>query len=106
MFNRRFLQYSDVVLEVAYQLIPISYHRWCSVAQGGGWFVLMYPKDMPIEDSIYRHIHTLFTFVAQITYNQSFSIVELQKTVLGMNERIAALEFSLYPSFRQYKSNF
>ena len=61
---------------------------------------------MPVEDGIYRHMHTLFTIISQITYNQTYSIIELQKTMLGMNERIAALEFSLYPSFRQYNSNF
>ena len=46
----RLLMYVDVAFESVYALTPIQYQRWCSLAEGGGWYVLMYPggfNDLP-----------------------------------------------------------
>uniref|UniRef100_A0A6C0AEQ2 Uncharacterized protein n=1 Tax=viral metagenome TaxID=1070528 RepID=A0A6C0AEQ2_9ZZZZ len=106
MFKRSFLQFMDICLEVTYGVILPSYRRWCSLACGGGWFVLMFAKDRPIEDAIYRHMHVLFTYVTSELYNLKYANGELQKTVLGMNERLSALEYKTYPSMMTYQSNF
>ena len=45
MFDKKFLQSSSVLLEIVYQLIPISYHRWWSVAQFSGWKSLICPEE-------------------------------------------------------------
>src|SRR5260221_14795983 len=39
----RMLMFTDLALEDIYALTPIQYQRWCSLAEGGGWYVLMYP---------------------------------------------------------------
>lgn len=106
MFKRGFLQFMDICLEVTYGVILPSYRRWCSMACGGGWFALMFSKDRPIQDDFYRHMHILFTFVTSEIYSLKYSNSELQKTILGMNERLSKLEFEMYPSYNTYQSNF
>lgn len=106
MFTKRFMQFADIALETLYATLLRSYHRWCSLAEGAGWFAIMYDDETPIQDMFYRHMHIIITALVSVNYDQTYSIVELQKTIAGMNERLAKIEFTLYPSARTYVNNF
>jgi hypothetical protein len=92
LFSRRFLLYADVVLQAAYVVVDERFHRWCSVAAGGGWYVLMWNYDNSVEDNMYRHIYIIATLLCQELWVQKSAIKSIMVSNIARDMRLDALE--------------
>ena len=96
LFTPHFLQYADLLLQQVYVAVEERYRRWCGVAQGGGWYVLMYPSDLGPVDEIYRHLFIVNTVISQELFNTKQMLRTIQLENIARDNRLAALEFNLY----------
>ena len=95
LFDLKFLLYADLVLQATYVNVAKRFHRWCSIADGGGWYVLMYPNDMSVEDRMYRHMYIINTLICQQLYESKQNIQNMAIMNEARDLRIASLEFKL-----------
>lgn len=93
LFDEKFLMYADVVLQTVYINIDPRYHRWCSIAQGGGWYALMYQNSDPKKDDVYRHLYVIISLLCQKIWLQDIKINETLLVNTARDDRITYQEF-------------
>jgi hypothetical protein len=97
MLENDFLMYADIALEPIFMIISTRFQRWCSMAEGSGWFVLMYPNTSEEKDDIYRHLHIIVTLQCTDNWKQRKVLNDLYFTQQNLITRITALEAIVNP---------